>query len=132
MEAAAQLLNAVFVEKQGNLTEAAAGPDVEDAITAWDGGRKEIVRLNGVIEGHVAKIKALKESVDETKLPRLERELKTLRAAKRRYEEDARAVIEKLEGHEAEKDRIGEEKAKEKETTERARSRDHGNAQQDH
>ena len=114
MEAAARLLDAVFVEKQGNLTEAAAGPDVEAAITAWDEGRKEIVRLNGVIKGHVAEVKALKESVDETELPRLERELKTSRAAKRRHEEDTRAVIEKLEGHEAKKRRIAEEKAKEK------------------
>ena len=114
MEAAARLLDAVFVEKQGNLTEAVAGGDVEAAITAWDQGRKEIVRLNGVIEAHVAKIKALKESVDETKLPRLEKELKTLQAAKRRHEGETGAVIKRLEGHEATKKRIAKEKAEEK------------------
>ena len=114
MEAAARLLDAVFLEKQGNLTEAVAGGDVEAAITAWDQGRKEIVRLNGVIEAHVAKIKALKESVDETKLPRLEKELKTLQAAKRRHEGETGAVIKRLEGHEATKKRIAKEKAEEK------------------
>ena len=114
MEAAARLLDAVFLEKQGNLTEAVAGGDVEAAITAWDQGRKEIVRLNGVIEANVAKIKALKESVDETKLPRLEKELKTLQAAKRRHEGETGAVINRLEGHEATKKRIAKEKAEEK------------------
>ena len=114
MEAAARLLDAVFLEKQGNLTEAVAGGDVEAAITAWDQGRKEIVRLNGVIEAHVAKIKALKESVDETKLPRLEKELKTLQAVKRRHEGETGAVIKRLEGHEATKKRIAKEKAEEK------------------
>ena len=114
MEAAARLLDAVFLEKQGNLTEAVAGGDVEAAITAWDQGRKEIVRLNGVIEAHVAKIKALKESVDETKLPRLEKELKTLQAAKRRHEGETGAVIKRLEGHEATKKRIAKEKDEEK------------------
>ena len=114
MEAAARLLNAVFVDKQGNLTEAATGSDVEAAITAWDEGRKKIVRLNGVIEAHVARIKALKESVDETELPRLQDELRTLRAARWRHERETGAVIKKLEGHEATKSRIAKEKAEEK------------------
>ncbi len=114
IEAAARLLDVVFVSKQGNLTEAAAGGDVEAAITAWDEGRKEIVRLNGVIEAHVAEIKTLKESVDETDLPRLQKELKTLQAAKRRHERETGAVIKKLKGHEATKKRIAKEKADEK------------------
>ena len=114
MQAAAQLLKAVFVEKQGNLTAPATGRNVEAAITAWDEGRKEIVRLNGVIEAHVSKIKALKESVDETELPRLEKELKTLQAAQRRHEAETSEVIKKLMGHEATKTRIAKEKAEEK------------------
>ena len=115
MESVAQQLDAVFVEKQGNLTEAMTGSDVEAAITAWDECRKKIVRLNGVIESHVAKIKTLKESIDETELPWLEIELKRLQAAKRRHEGETIAVIEKLEGHEATKERVAEEKFKEKE-----------------
>lgn len=111
METAARLLDAVFVEKQGNLTEAVTGGDVEAAITAWDEGRKEIVRLNGVIEAHVAKVKALKESVDATELPPLEKELKTLQAAKRRHEDETGKVIKKLEAHETTKKRIAKEKA---------------------
>ena len=114
MEAAARLLDAVFLEKQGNLTEASTGGNVEVAITAWDEGRKAIVRLSGVVEGHVAKIKALKESVDETDLPRFEKELKTLQAAKRRHENQTAAVISKLKDHEAKKERIAKGKADEK------------------
>ena len=114
MEAAARLLDAVFVEKQGNLTEAAIGGNVETAITTWDESRKKIVRLNGVVDAHVAKVRALKESVDETELPRLEKELKMLETAKRRHEDDMVAVIKDLEGNEATKRRIAKEKAKEK------------------
>ena len=114
MEAAARLLDVVFVLKQGNLTEAATGGDVEAAVTAWDEGRKEILRLNSVLDAHVAKIKTLKESVDGTELPRLEKELKTLQAAKRRHEDDTVAVIKKLERHEAAQKRIAKEKTDEK------------------
>ena len=113
-EAAARLLDTVFLEKQGNLTEAASGSDVEDAITAWDEGRTAIVRLNGVVEAQIARIKALKESVDETELPRLQKELTTLRAAKERYENETTAVIRKLGDHEAAKKRIAKQKADEK------------------
>ena len=114
MESAARMLDAVFAKKQGNLTEAVAGGDVEDAITAWDGGRKEIVRLNGIVEAHVAKVKTLKELVDESKLPQLEKELKTLQAAKRRHESETVAVIKKLYDHGATKTRIAKEKADER------------------
>ena len=114
MEAAAQLLDAVFLEKQGNLTEAATGGNVEVAITAWNEGRKAIVRLNAGVEGHVAKIKALKGSVDETDLPRFEKELKTLQAPKRRHENQTAAVISKLKDHEAKKERIAKAKADDK------------------
>ena len=62
----------------------------------------------------MAKIKALKESVDETKLPRLEKELKTLQAAKRRHEGETGAVIKRLEEHEATKKGIAKEKTEEK------------------
>ena len=111
MEAAARMLDAVFIEKQGNLTEAATGGDVEAAIAAWDEGRKEILRLNGIIEDHLAKVIALKESVHATELPRLERELKTLQAAKRCHEDETCKVTKKLEAHEATKKRITKEKA---------------------
>ncbi len=115
MEKAARLLDAVFIEKQRNLTEVATGGDVETAITAWDAGRKEIVRLNNVIETHLVKIRTLKGSVDELELPRLENELKTLQATKRLHEDETVEVIKKLEGYEATKKRIAIEKAVEKE-----------------
>ena len=123
METAARLLDSVFVEKQGNLTEPATGGNVEAAITAWDEGRKEIVRLNGVIEAHVAKIKALKVSIDEAELPQFQKELKTLQAAKRRHVGETAAIIRRLEGHEATKRRIAKEKAeKKKELNEHGRA----------
>lgn len=114
MEAAARLFDAVFVEKQGNLTEAAMGAEVEAAIAAWDECRKEIVRLNRIVEAHVAKIKALKETVDESELPKLQKELKARQAAKRRHEDEAVAVIKKLKEHKATKERVAKEKAYEK------------------
>ena len=114
MEAAARMVDAVFVKKQGNLTEAATGPDVESSIAAWDEGRKGIGRLNRVIEAHLAKIESLKESLDESELPRLQREFKTLQATKRRHDGETRAIIRELKGHEATKRRIAKEKADEK------------------
>lgn len=114
IEDAARLLDSVFVGKQGNLTEPAIGGAVEAAITAWDQSRKELLLLNGVLSAHVAQIETLKDSVDTMELPRLEKELKTLQAAKRRHEEDTVSVITKLKGHEAVKKRIAKEKAKAK------------------
>ena len=114
MEVAARLLDTVFVEKQRSLTEAVTGGNVEAAITAWDEGRKKIVRLNSVVDAHVAKIKTLKKSVDETELPRFDKVLKTLKTAKRRHEDETVAVINKLVVHEATKQRIAKEKSNEK------------------
>ena len=114
MESAAYLLDTVFIEKQGNLTEAAVGSKVEVAISAWDESRKEIERLNGVLRAYLAQIKELKASVDETELPRLDKELKMLQATKRRHEHETVAVIKKLHKHETTKMRISNEKALEK------------------
>ena len=114
MAAAARLLDVVFLLKQGNLTEAVTGQDVEAAATAWDEGRREILRLNGILDSHVAKIKTLKEAVDGAELSRLDKELKTLEAAKRRHEDGTIAVIKKLKGLDGTKARIAKEKADEK------------------
>ena len=114
MESAARLLDVVFVEKQGNLTEPVAGAGVEVAITAWNEGRNKIVCLNDALSAHVAQIKKLKASVDAMELLRLEKELKMLQAAKRRHEDDTIAVIKKLREHEATRDRIAKDKAHEK------------------
>ena len=56
MEVAARLLDTVFVEKQRSLTEAVTGGNVEAAITAWDEGRKKIVRLNSVVDACASRI----------------------------------------------------------------------------
>jgi wobble nucleotide-excising tRNase len=114
MEAAAGLLDSFFKEKQGNLTEVVAGVELENAITAWDEGQKEFLRLNGVLNTYSTQIRELKATVDLTDLPRLEKELKLLQAAKRRYEKGTLEVIDQLTTHEATKQRIAEEKAVEK------------------
>lgn len=111
MEKVAILLDAVFQEKQGNLTEVAAGADVETAIQAWDESREKIVHLNGVLDAYVTKIKQLKESVDAAELPRLEKEQKTLQAAKQRHDPDTIAVIKKLDEYETTKKEIAKDKA---------------------
>ena len=114
IEKTVRLLDAVFVEKQGNLTVALTGEHVETAISTWDKVLKEIKRLNSVMDNHVKKIKALKESVDGSILPRLEKELKILKASKRRHEDDALAVINELEKLNNNRERIAREKYNEK------------------
>jgi len=111
MENAARLLDAVFVRKQGNMTEAVAGAEVEGAMTAWGDAREQILRLNYVLEEYLGRIKALKASVDPTELPRLKKELKSLQAAKKRHEKDTVLVITRLESLEKRKKEISEEKA---------------------
>ena len=110
MEKASSLLDKVFQRKQGNLTEAVAGEDVETAIQAWDKDQKEIVRLNSIIDAYVSEIKKLKDSIDATALPQLERELNMLQATKRRHHSDTIAVVEKLDTYRKIKDDISKEK----------------------
>ena len=76
-----------------------------------------------MLSAHVAQIKELKASVDSTKLMKVEKELKTLQAAKRLHEDNTTSVIKKLAGHEAIKKRITKEKA-----DERKQLNDHGRA----
>lgn len=111
MEKAAILLDAEFQKKQGNLTEVAAGEDLETAIQAWDEGRSEIVRFNRILDEYLTQLKQLKDSVDETKLPELEKELKMLQAAKKRHHSDTLAVITRLGAYSKIKDGIAKEKA---------------------
>ena len=110
METAASLLDVVFQKKQGNLTEVAAGEDVETALKSWEDSRKNIVQLNGILQAYITQIKQLKESIDATDLPRLEKELKVLQASKQRHHPDTIAIIKKLDEYETIKKDIAEEK----------------------
>ncbi|MGH8624877.1 MAG: AAA family ATPase [Gammaproteobacteria bacterium] len=111
IEEAAARLDTVFQEKQANLIEALVGIDKEEALAAWDWGRNEIVRLNAILHAHVSRINALKDAIDPSLLPRLETELKTLQATKRRHEADIILLADKLQSHKNRKEAIAKEKA---------------------
>ena len=114
VEEAARLLDAVFVEKQENLTVPASGVNVVTAISAWNEVSKQIKGLNSIVGNHVQKIKALKDSINETLLPRLEKELYTLKASKRRFENNVSSAIKRLENLNENRERIAREKEDEK------------------
>ncbi len=111
MEEAAARLDALFHEKQTNLTQALPATKSGEALVAWDRTRTQIAEINGLLGGYLGRIKAIKDSIDQAQLPRLEVELKTLQATKRRYESDIVAVAAALAGHTARKKAIAEEKA---------------------
>jgi len=112
MEDAAARLDAVFKEKQANLTQVLIGQKSQEALTAWDKARTDIVEINALLSGYLGRIRAVKNSIDPSHESRLENELKTLQAAKRRHEPDISAMAEKLTAHAARKEAIGNEKAK--------------------
>ncbi len=111
MENTAARLDALFAQKQANLTEAVSGVEADAAFTAWETGRDQLAALNTKIEAFLAAIKTLKESIDPAALPGLENELKILRATKRRHEADIIAKVEKLGECKAQKNAIAKEKA---------------------
>ena len=88
MEDAAARLDAVFKEKQANLTQVLIGQKSQEALTAWDKARTDIVEINALLSGYLGRIRAVKNSIDPSHESRLENELKTLQAAKRRHEPD--------------------------------------------
>jgi wobble nucleotide-excising tRNase len=112
MEDTAAQLDALFQEKQSNLTQPLTGQKSQEALTVWDKARTDIVEINASLGGYLGRIKALKDSIDPSHEQSLENELKTLQAAKRRHELDISAMAEKLTAHAARKDAIAKEKAR--------------------
>jgi hypothetical protein len=111
MEEAAVGLDALFAEKQANLTEVVSGEEADAALAAWDVGRAAIMVLNTQVGSFCSAIKALKDSIDPSALPKLENELKLLHAVRRRYEDDIRALAQRLSECRARRERIAKEKA---------------------
>lgn len=111
MENAAARLDALFQEKQADLTRALAGGKPDEELAAWDAARGQIVEINGLLSGYLGKIKAVKDSIDPSQLPRLDNELKLLQATKRRHEPDVTALATTLAANAARKDAIANEKA---------------------
>jgi wobble nucleotide-excising tRNase len=75
MEDTAAQLDAVFQEKQANLTQPLTGQKSQEALTLWDKARTDIVEINASLGGYLGRIKALKDSIDPTHEQRLENEL---------------------------------------------------------
>lgn len=111
MEHAAARLDTVFQEKQADLTAARAGATAEDALAAWEDARNAIAIANAALETYLSRVRTLKDSIDPGDLPKLEGELKTLQAAKRRHNDDIVEVAGKLDAHAARKEAIAKEKA---------------------
>lgn len=114
MEKAAQQLDVVFTKKQGNLTEAIADEDSKSVIAIWEAGRREIIRLNDLIEEHVAEVEVLKQSIDEAELPRLQKALKELQIKALRHKDETIALVKELEKYRSERQRIAAEKEEER------------------
>jgi len=110
MEKSAAQLDSVFAQKQGNLTEAFSGDEVEVALAAWEAGRAAIETANARITDFLVHIKTLKESLDPAALASLENELKLLQATKRRHEDDIEAVATKLAEFKKKRKTIADEK----------------------
>ena len=110
MEKAAGRLDAVFHEKQANLTEAFAGEEAKAALSEWEKGRAEVERINALLDGYNLRIKELKGSIDASDLPRLEQELKILLVGKQRHQADNIQLVEKLDANKKRKEGITKEK----------------------
>src|SRR3546814_12261552 len=100
----------LFAGNQSNLTEAGSRPEVDEALAAWEAGRAEIAAINVNIEGFLAAIKALKDSIDPAALPGLENELKVLLATRRRHEADIIALAPTLGQYQTRREAIAKEK----------------------
>lgn len=110
MEDGAARLDALFEQKQANLIEALAGGKTEEALGAWNSARARIVDINSRLTEYLGRVKAIKESIDPSQLPRLENELKTLQAAKRRHEADMIELADELAVCAKRKEQIAKQK----------------------
>lgn len=110
MEKAAEVVDSIFHEKQSNLTEAVSPERLSGALESWESGRNAIKNVNNEIEAYREKVKSLKSSLDLTRLPQLESELKNLKLIKRRYEPDINETIETLKKSTERKNEIKEQK----------------------
>lgn len=112
MERAAHALLSLFAEKQANLTAAIPASQTAQALAEWEGGRAFFRDVNGRIEGFLASVKVLKDSINPVALPSLENELKALQARRKRHEADTLAAIGGLNALRGRKTTIVAEKAR--------------------
>ena len=111
IQKAAAKLVALISSKQANLTEAVLGPEVDDVLAAWEKGRNEFITVNQKIEAFLSAVKDIKDSIDPTALSDLEKELKILRAIKRRHEPEIVELVARLHEYKSKREEIAQEKA---------------------
>lgn len=112
MEEVARLLDVIFQAKQADLTRAIAGSESQAALAAWREGRAAIMALNDELTKYLNTVKALKDSIDPSRLPGLETELKALQAIKRRHEPDVAENAAGIAAAKIRKEKIVELKTK--------------------
>lgn len=97
MEQAAEQMDNLFQEKQNDLTDALTHERSSEILEAWENGRTEIQHINNKIDTYQREIQALKSSLDPSRLPQIENELKHLKLTKHRYEPDTVKTITQLQ-----------------------------------
>jgi len=112
MEQAATQVDALFQEKQSDLTDALPSERFLKALGTWENGRVQIQQVNEKFSVFLAQVKTLKDSLDLSQLPKLEAELKQLRLCKRRYDTDMVEVVDRLQKCNARKGEIKKQKEK--------------------
>lgn len=110
MENAAADLDKVFAAKQANLIQALTDGSAQAALGKWDAARSNIAAFNQRLAAFQASIKALKDSIDVSKLPQLEKDAGLLQAIKRRHQSDVTDLVAKMEVLKKKKEAIAVEK----------------------
>lgn len=110
MENAAADLDKVFAAKQANLIQALADAASQAALTKWDTARSKVIAFNQQLAVFQKSIKDLKDSIDLSKLPQLEKDASSLQAIKRRHQSDVADMVGKLDSLKSKKDAIAAEK----------------------
>ena len=110
MEQAAEKLDAVFAEKQTNLTEAQNSSTYEAALAEWEQARGGLVQTNAVIEKFAKQVEDIKSSIDPSHLANAARDFAILLAKKVRHTSEMKALVDALLARRKRKEEIATEK----------------------
>lgn len=111
IQEAATKLEGLFAKKQANLTESVLGAEVDGVLAAWEKARDEFLAVNQKIEAFLLDVKGIKDSIDPATLVDLEKELKIMRATKRRHEPEIVELVASLRECKSKREKIAQEKA---------------------
>lgn len=110
IENAASDLDKVFLGKQTNLVQSLTDATTQAALAKWDTARSKITAFNQALSAFQTSIKTLKDSIDLSKLPQMEKDAGVLQAIKRRHQTDVTDVVAKLDALKRKKEAIAAEK----------------------